>query len=121
MLHRALPFITQHLALVIHRRDIVADMLQHSRFVKKELDRERQVIIQEIGGDRDAPEDYVYEVLHELSFPDQRIGRPILGSTEVIAKLPRSAISEYVKRYYRAGNMILVAAGSNNRLASPTP
>ena len=91
--------------------DIVADMLQHSLFEKKELDRERQVIIQEIGRDRDTPEDYAFDLLHQLAFPRQRIGRSILGSAKVIAKLPRRAITGYVKRHYHAGNMVIVAAG----------
>src|SRR5580698_6180009 len=51
--------------------DIVADMLQHSLFDKKELDRERQVIIQEIGRDRDTPEDYAFDLMHQLAFPRQ--------------------------------------------------
>jgi len=91
--------------------DIVADMLLHSLFSNKELKRERQVILQEIGSDRDMPEDYVFELMHELAFPKQRIGRPILGETKVIAKLPRSAIVDYVKRHYHAGNMVIVGAG----------
>jgi len=91
--------------------DIVADMLQHSLFSTKELNRERQVIIQEIGSDRDTPEDHVFELMHELAFPKQRIGRPILGKADVIAKLPRSAIIDYVKRHYHAGNMVIVGSG----------
>jgi predicted Zn-dependent peptidase len=91
--------------------DIIADMLQHSLFAAKELDRERQVIIQEIGRDRDTPEDHVFDLLHRVAFPRQRIGRPILGSPEVIAKLPRRAITGYVKNYYRAGTMVVIGAG----------
>ncbi len=91
--------------------DIIADMLQHSLFVPKELERERQVIIQEIGRDRDTPEDHAFDLFHRLAFPHQRIGRPILGSAEVIAKLPRRAALDYVKRHYHAGNMILIGAG----------
>ncbi len=91
--------------------DIIADMLQHSLITEKELDRERQVIIQEIGRDRDAPEDHVFDLLHRLAFPRQRIGRPILGSPEVIANLPRNAATGYIKEHYHTGNMVVVAAG----------
>jgi predicted Zn-dependent peptidase len=94
--------------------DIIADMLQHSMFRSKELDREKQVIIQEIGRDLDSPEDHIYDLMHQLAFPQQKIGRPILGSAKVIAKLPRSAVTDYVRRYYHAGNMIIVAAGKVN-------
>ncbi len=91
--------------------DIIADMLQRSIFDPKELDRERQVIIQEIGRDQDTPEDHVYELLHETAFPKQKIGRSILGSPEVIAKLPRRELLNYVKRHYHAGNMVVVGTG----------
>jgi predicted Zn-dependent peptidase len=91
--------------------DIIADMLRHSVFDPKELDRERQVIIQEIGRDLDSPEDYTFDLMHKLALPDQKIGRSILGSAEVIARLPRSAVTGYVAKYYTAANMVLVATG----------
>ena len=91
--------------------DIIADMLRRSVFDAKELDRERQVIIQEIGRDLDSPEDYTFDLMHKLALPKQKIGRAILGSAEVIAKLPRKAITDYVSRYYSAANMVLIAAG----------
>ena len=91
--------------------DIIADMLRRSVFDEKELDRERQVIIQEIGRDLDSPEDYAFDLMHELAMPDQKIGRSILGSAKVIAKLPRAAVVDYVSRYYTAANMVLVASG----------
>ncbi len=91
--------------------EIVADMLLHSVFDPKELDRERQVIIQEIGRDLDSPEEYVFDLMHQLAFPDQKIGRSILGSSSVIARMPRQAMLDYVRRYYHAGNMVVVGAG----------
>ncbi len=91
--------------------DIIADMLQRSVFDPKELNRERQVIIQEIGRSLDTPEDQIFDILHLAAYPGQKIGRPILGSTKVIAKLPRQVIKAYVKEYYHAGNMVIIAAG----------
>ncbi len=91
--------------------DLIADMLQHSVFNPKELDRERQVIIQEIGRDLDTPEDHVFDLLHSTAYPRQTIGRSILGSAKVIAKLPRREVTSYVKQHYHAGNMVVVAAG----------
>ncbi len=91
--------------------DIIADMLQRSIFDPKELDRERQVIIQEIGRDHDTPEDHVFDLLHETAFPKQKIGRSILGSADVIANLPRRELMSYVKRHYHAGNMVVIGAG----------
>jgi len=91
--------------------DIISDMLQNSVFNTKELAREKQVIIQEIGRDIDSPEDFVFDAMHQQAFPKQKIGRSILGSAKVIAKLPRSAVADYVKTYYRATNMVIVGAG----------
>jgi predicted Zn-dependent peptidase len=91
--------------------DVIADMLQNSVFAPKELDRERQVIIQEIGRDRDTPEEHIFDLMHTLAFPDQRLGRPILGSPDVISRVPRAAVADYVGRYYRADNMVIVGAG----------
>ncbi|MDR3449205.1 MAG: pitrilysin family protein [Alphaproteobacteria bacterium] len=91
--------------------DIVADMMRHSVFDAKELDREKQVVIQEIGRDLDSPEDLAFEMMHSLAMPKQKIGRSILGSAKVIAKLPRGVITDYVARYYNAANMVIVATG----------
>lgn len=91
--------------------DIVSDMLQNSVFAAKELDRERQVVIQEIGRDLDSPEEHVFDLMHHQAFPKQKIGRPILGSAETIAKLQRREVKDYVKQHYHTGNMVVVGAG----------
>ncbi|MFA5040743.1 MAG: pitrilysin family protein [Bdellovibrionales bacterium] len=91
--------------------DVLADMLRHSVFAPKELDRERQVIIQEIGRDLDSPEDHTFNLMHKLALPDQKIGRAILGSAEVIEKIPRKALTEYVSKYYVGANTVVLAAG----------
>ena len=94
--------------------DLIADMLQRSVFNPKELAREKQVIIQEIGRDLDSPEEHIFDQIYDLGYPKQKIGRSILGSAKTIAKLPREAITDYVRRYYHAGNIVLVAAGRIN-------
>ncbi len=91
--------------------DIIADMLRHSVFAPDELDRERKVVIQEIGRDLDSPEDYTFELMHKLALPRQKIGRSVLGSARVISTLPRVRIVDYVRRYYVAENVVLVASG----------
>ena len=91
--------------------DVIADMLQRSVFDPKELDRERQVIIQEIGRDHDTPEDHIFDLLHSTAFPRQKIGRSILGSPDVISNLPRRKVTDYVKRNYHTGNMVIVGSG----------
>lgn len=91
--------------------EIIADMLLRSVFDPKELDRERQVIIQEIGRDRDTPEDYVFDLMHETAFPRQKMGRSILGTTEVVERVPRDELLNYVHKNYHTGNIVIVGTG----------
>ncbi len=91
--------------------DVIADMLRHSVFAPKELERERLVVIQEIGRELDSPEDFAFDQMYELALPKQKIGRSILGAADIIMKMPRKALTNYVTRHYTGANMVLVAAG----------
>ena len=64
--------------------DILADILQIPRYAEDELEREREVILQEIAATRDSPDEIAYELLQDAAFPEQAIGRPILGTTESV-------------------------------------
>src|SRR5207247_5849438 len=66
--------------------DILADILQHSVFDAEELERERTVILQEIGQANDTPEDIIFDLFQERAYPDQPIGRPVLGRPEIIER-----------------------------------
>ncbi|MCZ7596188.1 MAG: insulinase family protein [Hyphomicrobium sp.] len=59
---------------------LIADILQNSAFGRPELEGERQVILQEIAATRDSPDDIGYDLLHDAAFPQQPVGRPILGT-----------------------------------------
>ena len=91
--------------------DIVADILQHSTFPADELDRERGVILQEIGQARDMPEDVVFDVFQATTYPDQAVGRTVLGDPEVIRSIQREAVAGYMVDRYRPGRMVVSAAG----------
>src|SRR5436309_11925778 len=69
--------------------DILADILMHSSFDPAELERERTVILQEIGQANDTPDDIVFDHFQERAFPAQAMGRPVLGSPEIIRRLSR--------------------------------
>jgi predicted Zn-dependent peptidase len=97
--------------------DILSDILQHSTFDETELDRERAVIIQEIGQSFDTPEDLIFDQFQEVLYPDQPLGRPILGSEELIKSIPRAEIAGYMKRHYMASGMVLAAAGNIDHAA----
>ncbi|MSP48069.1 MAG: insulinase family protein [Alphaproteobacteria bacterium] len=91
--------------------DILADILQHSVFDPQELDRERQVILQEIGQAEDTPDDIVFDHFQAAAFPGQAIGRPVLGSAEIVGALRRDEIKGYMQSHYGIGTMLISAAG----------
>ena len=64
--------------------DILSDILQNALFDEKELAREQQVIVQEIGASHDDPDDQVFDLFQNAAFPEQAIGRTILGTTESV-------------------------------------
>jgi predicted Zn-dependent peptidase len=91
--------------------DMLADILIDSTFDPEELAREQNVVLQEIGAADDTPEDLVFDHLQERAFPDQPIGRPILGTPETVASFGREALSDYLGRHYRAEQTIVASAG----------
>lgn len=92
--------------------DMLGDILQHSTFNADELERERGVIIQEIGQAEDTPDDIVFDLMQSAAYPDQPMGRPILGTTELVNAYNRSDLDHYMSDHYRAENMAVVAAGN---------
>lgn len=67
--------------------DILADILQQSTFEPDELERERGVILQEIGQTQDTPDDLIFDLFQETAFPDQSLGRSILGPAEIVSAM----------------------------------
>jgi len=94
--------------------DILADILQNSMFDSNELDRERNVIIQEIGAARDNPDDHVFDLFQSAAFPDQPIGRTILGTADSVRTMGAPAIRDYMDRNYVGERMVVAAAGNVN-------
>ncbi|HVC54725.1 MAG TPA: pitrilysin family protein [Stellaceae bacterium] len=92
--------------------DILADILLHSSFDPTEFERERTVILQEIGQANDTPDDIIFDHFQECAFPDQSMGRPVLGSPEIIRRLSREAVIAYLANHYGAARMVLSASGN---------
>jgi predicted Zn-dependent peptidase len=92
--------------------DILADILQHSTFDARELERERAVVLQEIGQAYDTPDDIIFDMFQERAFPDQPMGRPVLGRADIIRTIDRETVASYLHRNYAAPGMMLVAAGN---------
>jgi predicted Zn-dependent peptidase len=92
--------------------DILADILQNSTFDPEELERERTVILQEIGQANDTPDDIIFDHFQECAYPEQAMGRPVLGRPEIIRGLGRDAVVAYLRDHYGAQRMVLAAAGN---------
>jgi predicted Zn-dependent peptidase len=90
---------------------IIADILQHSIFDPEELEKERHVVLQEIGEVKDTPDDLVFDVFQEVAYPDQPMGRSILGPEAVVASMPREALVDYMARHYGPTRIVLAGAG----------
>jgi len=92
--------------------DVIADIFTQSQFDGAELEREKGVIIQEIGAVEDTPDDLVFDLVTAAAWPDQPLGRPILGTREGVANFQRGAIQAYLDRHYRSGATLVVGAGA---------
>ncbi len=92
--------------------DIIGDILTHSTFERDELERERGVILQEIGQANDTPDDIIFDHFQETAYPSQPMGRPVLGTEAIIRALPREALVGYMGRHYTTANTVIAAAGN---------
>src|ERR1700739_4216249 len=86
--------------------DILSDILQNSTFDCEELERERAVILQEIGQANDTPDDIIFDYFQECAYPEQAMGRPVLGRPEIIRVLRRDAVVAYLRDHYGARRMV---------------
>jgi predicted Zn-dependent peptidase len=92
--------------------DVISDILLNPTFDPREIEIERGVILQEIGQSLDTPDDVVFDWLQEVSYPDQALGRTILGPAERVKAFSRRDLQQFVTQYYGPDQMILAAAGA---------
>jgi len=92
--------------------DVLSDILANPSFVPDELEREKSVIVQEIGAAQDTPDDVVFEHLNELCYPDQPMGRSLLGTAKTLKGFNRDTLRGYLSTHYRGPDMVVAAAGA---------
>ncbi len=92
--------------------DILSDMIQNATFPDKEMEKERGVIVQEIGMSNDTPDDIIFDYYQETAYPDQALGAPILGRAEIIEAMKKQTLIDYVKKFYTPEQMVISAAGN---------
>jgi predicted Zn-dependent peptidase len=92
--------------------DVLSDILANPSFDAEELEREKSVIEQEIGAAQDTPDDVIFEHLSELCYPDQAMGRSLLGTPQTLAGFNRDNLHGYLSTHYRGPEMVVAAAGA---------
>ncbi|MEK6216736.1 MAG: insulinase family protein, partial [Boseongicola sp.] len=92
--------------------DVISDIVLNPIFDPKEIEVERHVILQEIGQAHDTPDDVIFDWLQETAFPDQPVGRTILGPVERVQSFNAADLRGFVQERYAPGNIILAAAGA---------
>lgn len=97
--------------------DVLSDILSSPAFDPEELAREQNVIVQEIGACEDAPDELVFDRLQATAFPAQAVGRSILGTRESVRGFSAKRLRAYLKRNYRAPDIVISAAGSVDHAA----
>ncbi|MEW6518462.1 MAG: pitrilysin family protein [Thermodesulfobacteriota bacterium] len=92
--------------------DLLADFFLNSLFADEEIERERQVILQEISMVEDTPEEQVHELFEGLLWGHHPLGNTILGPLEVVSRMDRQKLLEHVKTFYTPDRLVFAAAGN---------
>jgi predicted Zn-dependent peptidase len=92
--------------------NLIGDLLLNPSFTDDEMDREREVILQEIAATQDSPDDIVFDLALAEAYPDQAIGRSILGTDRTISRHSAADLKRFRNENYAASRMILSAAGA---------
>jgi predicted Zn-dependent peptidase len=98
-----------HLPLVV---DILSDIFLHSVFKEHEVEREREVILQEINMVEDTPDEYVHVLFNQTFWDGNPLGRPIFGNMHTVQSFTREMILEYLNRGYHPDRIVISAAGN---------
>ena len=93
---------------------VIADLVIRPLFDRQELEKERKVIIEEIRGIQDDPDDWAQELLHHALWGDQPLGRDIAGSIESVTAIGHAELMQFWRDHYTANNMVLSVAGNIN-------
>ena len=92
--------------------DLFTDLLSNSLFADDEIERERQVILQEINMVEDVPDDHIHDLFAALLWGKHPLGKTILGVQEIVAAMDSKKLQDYVNRYYVADRIVIAAAGN---------
>jgi predicted Zn-dependent peptidase len=91
--------------------DMIADLVREPHLDADELEREKGVVLAELGEARDTPDDIIFDHLQSAAFPHQPLGRPVLGDETSIAAIDVAALRDWTTHRYRPAGLVLAAAG----------
>ena len=94
--------------------ELHADMLLHPQIPRKEMEKERKVVLEEIAKDANSPSNICYENLNSLLYTTHPYKRKVIGSAKVIENVSRETILDYYKKYYTPSNMTTIIIGDVN-------
>ena len=92
--------------------NILADIVLNPAFDEAEIEREKNVVLQEIGAALDAPDDLVFDLVQETAYPRQPLGRPILGTAKTVSGFSRQDLKHFLGHHYRAEAIVVGATGA---------
>jgi len=90
---------------------LLADLVRRPHFEERHLELEKKVVLQELAEARDTPSDIVFDHLQEAAFPEQPLGRPVLGSEATIRSINVDDLHRWLAEHYGPSELVLVAAG----------
>ena len=91
--------------------DLISDLLLHSTFPDDELQKEKEVVIDEINDIQDTPGDLIFDYFYENMFPDNSLGYPIVGYKEEVTHFEKSTCTSFMTEYYKPEHFIISVSG----------
>lgn len=98
----------EHLPLAV---ELLADILLRSKIDPRDIEREQQVVLQEIKSVEDTPDDLVHDLFAQAIWGDHPLGRPVLGTKETLLRIRREDVLEHIRNFYQPNRMVVAAAG----------
>ncbi len=92
--------------------DVLADMLTHSRFENEDIEREKNVVLEEIRSAEDVPEELAQDIFGDAALSPDPVSKPILGTIETVQSLDRESITKYLSSHYSNRSVVVAVAGN---------
>ncbi|MDZ7718749.1 MAG: pitrilysin family protein [Balneolaceae bacterium] len=92
--------------------DVLSDMVRHSTFPEEEMQKEKNVVLEEMKMYKDSPDDFILEEFSNQMFPDHPIGRPVLGFEDTVVSFTREGLFNYIDERYNPDNLLVAVAGN---------